>query len=179
MFSGATTAKTSDIWRTVCKEGFHSFSKVSSVRISDSQGRAQLCRSTCLIQQRVDRAFALQPLNPNWLIFQISWSKKNGLLDTGLKFHEGSIYTIHNISRHQAGIYKCQASNGVGYPVLEEIDLTVLCKQAFTDKRHILLRNVEIENLQVLSSKIKIKTVFLKLGYHISSFFLIFPVSLK
>lgn len=57
---------------------------------------------------------------------QISWSKKNGLLDSGLKFQEGSIYTIHNISRHQAGIYKCQASNGVGYPVLEEINLTVL-----------------------------------------------------
>jgi len=57
---------------------------------------------------------------------QISWSKKNGLLDSGLKFQEGPVYTIHNISRHQAGIYKCQASNGVGYPVLEEINLTVL-----------------------------------------------------
>jgi len=57
---------------------------------------------------------------------QISWSKKNGLLDSGLKFLEGSIYTIHNISRHQAGVYKCQASNGVGYPVIQEIHLTVL-----------------------------------------------------
>lgn len=57
---------------------------------------------------------------------QISWSKKNGLLDSGLKFQEGSIYTIHNISRHQAGVYKCQASNGVGYPVIQEINLTVL-----------------------------------------------------
>ena len=69
--------------------------------------------------------------NPNCFIFQISWSKKNGLLDSGLKFLEGSIYTIHNISRHQAGVYKCQASNGVGYPVIQEIHLTVLCKYCF------------------------------------------------
>ena len=104
---------------------------MSSLRIPHSPGKD----IKCVLDVGILSQFAMYTLaiciavwNSNWFIFQISWSKKNGLLDSGLKFQEGSIYTIHNISRHQAGIYKCQASNGVGYPVLEEINLTVLCK---------------------------------------------------
>ena len=40
----------------------------------------------------------------------------------------GSTYSMVNISQYQAGLYICQASNGVGYPVLQHINLTVLCK---------------------------------------------------
>ena len=61
-------------------------------------------------------------------ILQISWSKKNGLLDNGHKFVEGGVYSMTNISEHQSGVYICQASNGVGYPVVQHINLTVLCK---------------------------------------------------
>lgn len=57
---------------------------------------------------------------------KISWSKKNGLLDSGHKFVEGGVYSMNNISEHQSGIYICQASNGVGYPVVQHINLTVL-----------------------------------------------------
>jgi len=57
---------------------------------------------------------------------QISWSKRNGLLDSGRKFVEGTVYTMHNISQYQSGVYICQASNGVGYPVVQHINLTVL-----------------------------------------------------
>ena len=62
------------------------------------------------------------------LFFQISWSKKNGLLDSGDKFVVGGVYTMRNISQYQSGVYICQASNGVGYPVIQNINLTVLCK---------------------------------------------------
>ena len=33
-----------------------------------------------------------------------------------------------NISHYQAGLYSCQASNGVGRPVTQTISLTVLCE---------------------------------------------------
>ena len=62
----------------------------------------------------------------SWI--QISWTKKNGLLDSGQKLLVGSTYTMTNISQYQAGVYICEASNGVGYPVLQHINLTVLCK---------------------------------------------------
>ena len=38
------------------------------------------------------------------------------------------VYTMTNISHYQAGLYTCQASNGVGRPVTQTISLTVLCK---------------------------------------------------
>ena len=38
------------------------------------------------------------------------------------------VYTMTNISHYQAGLYSCQASNGVGRPVTQTISLTVLCK---------------------------------------------------
>jgi len=57
---------------------------------------------------------------------EISWSKKNGLLDSGDKFIVGGVYTMRNISQYQSGVYICQASNGVGYPVVQHINLTVL-----------------------------------------------------
>ena len=32
------------------------------------------------------------------------------------------------VLRHQSGLYRCEASNGVGPPVYQDIRLTVLCK---------------------------------------------------
>jgi len=57
---------------------------------------------------------------------KISWSKKNGVLMSGKKYYDGPIYTIFNISRHESGVYRCVASNGVGQPVEEDIYLDVL-----------------------------------------------------
>jgi len=39
---------------------------------------------------------------------------------------EGGVYAMTNISQYQSGLYICQASNGVGYPVVQQINLTVL-----------------------------------------------------
>jgi len=50
----------------------------------------------------------------------------HGSLSNGAKHQEGSEHVIHNISRHQSGLYRCEASNGVGPHVSQDIRLTVL-----------------------------------------------------
>lgn len=59
---------------------------------------------------------------------KISWTKRNGLLDSGVHQEDAGVgvYTMTNISHYQAGLYSCQASNGVGRPVTQTISLTVL-----------------------------------------------------
>ena len=59
---------------------------------------------------------------------QVDWSKKNGLLESGLKTQQGPVLTMNNISQYQSGLYTCRASNGVGQPASQHINLTVLCK---------------------------------------------------
>ncbi|XP_054282435.1 brother of CDO isoform X2 [Macrosteles quadrilineatus] len=56
----------------------------------------------------------------------ISWTRKNNLLPSGEKSVEGFSITIENANRHQAGIYICTAANGVGDPVMKQINLHVL-----------------------------------------------------
>ncbi|XP_059483925.1 neural cell adhesion molecule 2 isoform X2 [Neocloeon triangulifer] len=55
----------------------------------------------------------------------ITWSRKNNLLPSGEKSVEGFSITIEQANRHQAGVYQCMASNGVGQPVLRDITLRV------------------------------------------------------
>ncbi|KAK6622728.1 hypothetical protein RUM43_008571 [Polyplax serrata] len=52
----------------------------------------------------------------------------NNLLPSGEKSVEGYSITIEQATRHQAGVYQCKASNGVGKPVEQSIVLHVLCK---------------------------------------------------
>ena len=61
-------------------------------------------------------------------MLQVDWSKKNGLLESGLKTQQGPVLTMNNISQYQSGLYTCRASNGVGQPASQHINLTVLCK---------------------------------------------------
>ncbi|XP_046675364.1 limbic system-associated membrane protein-like isoform X2 [Homalodisca vitripennis] len=56
----------------------------------------------------------------------ITWTRKNNLLPSGEKSVEGFSITIEQANRHQAGIYICTASNGVGDPVQKQINLHVL-----------------------------------------------------
>lgn len=41
---------------------------------------------------------------------------------------EGPILTLERIERQQAGVYQCNADNGVGEPVNVDMRLDVLCK---------------------------------------------------
>ncbi|KAK6622721.1 hypothetical protein RUM43_008564, partial [Polyplax serrata] len=52
----------------------------------------------------------------------------NNVLPSGEKTREGSSITIEQTTRHQAGTYLCTASNGVGEPAIQSINLHVLCK---------------------------------------------------
>lgn len=56
----------------------------------------------------------------------ITWTRKNNLLPSGEKSVEGYSITIEQATRHQAGMYICRASNGVGKPVEASIQLHVL-----------------------------------------------------
>jgi len=40
----------------------------------------------------------------------------------------GAVMIIPNISRHCAGVYECEASNGVPPPVSRQMKITVECK---------------------------------------------------
>jgi len=53
---------------------------------------------------------------------------QNNLLPSGEKTVKGTSITIEQANRHQAGVYQCTASNGVGEPVTQNITLNVLCK---------------------------------------------------
>ena len=49
-------------------------------------------------------------------------------LPSGEKAFEGYTITLDKVDRHQAGVYQCTASNGVGDPVTVDMQLDVLCK---------------------------------------------------
>jgi hypothetical protein len=53
---------------------------------------------------------------------------QNNILPSGEKTVKGTSITIEQTNRHQAGVYLCTASNGVGEPVTQNITLNVLCK---------------------------------------------------
>jgi hypothetical protein len=55
---------------------------------------------------------------------------QDNMLPTGEKALEGFSITLNKVDRHQAGVYQCTASNGVGEPVTVDMQLDVLCKYA-------------------------------------------------
>ncbi|RZF35719.1 hypothetical protein LSTR_LSTR009587 [Laodelphax striatellus] len=57
---------------------------------------------------------------------KITWSRKNNVLPSGDKTVEGFSISIDQATRHQAGLYVCTASNGVGEPAVGEINVHVL-----------------------------------------------------
>ncbi|XP_022915847.1 limbic system-associated membrane protein [Onthophagus taurus] len=57
---------------------------------------------------------------------KITWSRKNNVLPNGDQTLVTPILTLDNVDRHQAGIYLCTASNGVGEAVTQQIILHVL-----------------------------------------------------
>ena len=59
---------------------------------------------------------------------KITWSRKNNVLPSGDQTLVTPVLTLDRVDRHQAGVYKCTASNGVGEDVTEEINLHVLCE---------------------------------------------------
>lgn len=56
----------------------------------------------------------------------IIWSKKDSSLPSGEKSLEGFSITLEKVDRHQAGVYQCTATNGVGDPVTVDMTLEVL-----------------------------------------------------
>ncbi|KAK7580643.1 hypothetical protein V9T40_001272 [Parthenolecanium corni] len=56
----------------------------------------------------------------------IMWSRKDSSLPSGEKTIEGFSITLDKVDRHQAGVYQCTASNGVGDPVTVDMQLDVL-----------------------------------------------------
>lgn len=59
----------------------------------------------------------------------LSWSKSHDQMPRSEVSNGGSTLTLHEVTRHHAGIYKCSATNGVGKDAVEEIHLQVLCKE--------------------------------------------------
>lgn len=59
---------------------------------------------------------------------KITWSRKNNLLPDGVQTAVTPVLSLDRVDRHQAGIYQCIASNGVGEDITEQIVLHVLCK---------------------------------------------------
>ncbi|KAJ8912278.1 hypothetical protein NQ315_016776 [Exocentrus adspersus] len=59
---------------------------------------------------------------------KITWSRKNNLLPDGVQTAVTPVLTLERVDRHQAGVYQCMASNGVGEDVTEQIVLHVLCE---------------------------------------------------
>ncbi|PSN41573.1 hypothetical protein C0J52_25006 [Blattella germanica] len=62
---------------------------------------------------------------PIRLIFYLRGEDDN-ILPTGEKAIEGFSITLDKVDRHQAGVYQCTASNGVGEPVTVDMQLDVL-----------------------------------------------------
>ncbi|KAL1509496.1 hypothetical protein ABEB36_004216 [Hypothenemus hampei] len=56
----------------------------------------------------------------------VQWTKKDGLLPSGLQVETGYLLNINEVKRQDAGTYQCTASNGIGQPVTGEIKLHVL-----------------------------------------------------
>lgn len=57
---------------------------------------------------------------------KVTWSRKNNLLPDGVQTAVTPLLTLERVDRHQAGVYQCTASNGVGDDVAEQIVLHVL-----------------------------------------------------
>lgn len=59
----------------------------------------------------------------------VAWFKRGRRIeDKGALSNNGMVMTIRDVTRKNAGLYTCQASNGVGNPATEELRLQVLCE---------------------------------------------------
>ncbi|RZF39683.1 hypothetical protein LSTR_LSTR012309, partial [Laodelphax striatellus] len=56
----------------------------------------------------------------------IIWTRKDDSLPSGEKALEGFSITLEKVDRHQAGVYQCTASNGVGDPITVDMQLHIL-----------------------------------------------------
>lgn len=61
-------------------------------------------------------------------LFFLFFNLQDSSLPSGEKTIEGFSITLDKVDRHQAGVYQCTASNGVGDPVTVDMQLDVLCK---------------------------------------------------
>ncbi|KAH0812707.1 hypothetical protein GEV33_010084 [Tenebrio molitor] len=62
---------------------------------------------------------------------KITWSRKNNVLPSGDQTLQIPVLTLDRVDRHQAGVYKCMANNGVGEDVTQEINLHVLLNECY------------------------------------------------
>lgn len=53
---------------------------------------------------------------------------QDNLLPSGQRSQEGFSISLDRVDRHQAGVYQCTASNGVGNPVTVDMQLDILCE---------------------------------------------------
>ncbi|XP_071447644.1 lachesin-like isoform X2 [Hetaerina americana] len=56
----------------------------------------------------------------------ITWTRKDDALPSGEESVEGFSISLDRVDRHQAGVYRCMANNGVGDPVFVDLTLDVL-----------------------------------------------------
>ncbi|XP_063916510.1 MAM domain-containing glycosylphosphatidylinositol anchor protein 2-like [Zophobas morio] len=56
----------------------------------------------------------------------VQWSKKEGVLPSGLQVQTGYLLSLPSVQRQDAGEYQCTASNGIGQPVTGDVKLHVL-----------------------------------------------------
>ncbi|KAK9739900.1 Immunoglobulin I-set domain [Popillia japonica] len=59
----------------------------------------------------------------------VQWSKKDGILPSGIQVQNGPLLSLVDVQRQHAGhagVYQCTASNGIGQPVTSDIKLNVL-----------------------------------------------------
>ena len=65
----------------------------------------------------------------------IAWRKRNDRLPAGAHVADkGSTLTMAGVTRHHAGVYECEASNGVGANVSTEMRLSVSCEYNYYNK---------------------------------------------
>ncbi|XP_066144247.1 limbic system-associated membrane protein-like isoform X1 [Euwallacea fornicatus] len=76
---------------------------------------------------------------------KVTWSRKNNILPGGEQSVTTSVLTFDKVDRHQAGIYECLASNGVGEDVIEQILLHVLYPPEITVERPVVYSGEGLE----------------------------------
>ncbi|XP_076262740.1 limbic system-associated membrane protein-like isoform X2 [Rhynchophorus ferrugineus] len=76
---------------------------------------------------------------------KVTWSRKNNLLPGGEQTMTTPVLTLDKVDRHQAGIYECVATNGVGNDVKDQILLHVLYPPEITVERPVVYSGEGLE----------------------------------
>ncbi|XP_037086860.1 peroxidasin homolog [Pollicipes pollicipes] len=58
----------------------------------------------------------------------VAWRKQHGRLPSGGDHKSGPLLRIYHISREMAGVYECEAENGLGTPGVATVSVHVHCK---------------------------------------------------